>query len=94
MGSFFQPRNLRQYDLRTRYYDEEKERMDELRRRVGEDAAEGEERSERIREAYERKRSRRTKPKNKILSGTRILVYIALVILLVMMISNTKFLLF
>jgi len=94
MGSFFQPRNLRQFNLKTRYYDEEKERMNELKHQVGKDVAEGEERSERIREAFERRRSRRTKPKNKMLSGTRIFVYIALVILLVMMISNTKFLLF
>ena len=94
MGSFFQAPKLRRFDIRTRYYDEEKERAEELKRRVGDDAASEEERIERIREAYERKRSRRTKPKNKTLSGTRIMVYVALIILLVMMISNTRFLLF
>ena len=94
MGSFFQPPKLRQFDIKTRYYDEEKERADELKRRIGEDAAEGEERSERIRDAFERRRARRIKPKNKILTSTRVFVYIALVILLVMIISNTRFLLF
>jgi len=94
MGSFFKPPQLRQFDMKTRYYSEEKERMEELKRRVGQDAAEGEERADRIRESYERRRSRRLKPKNKMLSGTRIFVYVALVILLIMMISNTKFLLF
>ena len=89
MGSFFQPAKLRQYDMKARYYNEEKERVDELKRRIGVDAAEGEERSERIRDAFERRRSIRNKPRNKVLSGTRVLVYVALVILLVMIISNT-----
>ena len=93
MGSFFNPPKLRQFEMKTRYYSEEKERAEELRRRVGKDEAEGEERSERIREAYQRKRSMRKKP-NKLLSGSRILIYALLVLLLVMMISNTRFLLF
>ncbi|MDR0438282.1 MAG: hypothetical protein LBH22_08300 [Bacteroidales bacterium] len=93
MGSFFNPPKLRKYDMKPRYYSEEKERIDELKRRVGEEAAEGEERSERIKEAFERKRSRRRKP-NKLLSGSRVLIYLLLVVLLVMLISNTRFLLF
>ena len=94
MGSFFQPAKLRQFDMKPRYYSEEKERIEELKQRIGQDAAEGEERADRIRDVYERKRARRTKPKNKILSNSRLLVYVALVLLLVMMISNTRFLLF
>ena len=94
MGSFFQPPKLRQFNVKTRYYSEEKERAEELKQRIGQDAAESEERADRIREIYERKRARRTKPKNKILTNTRLLVYVAIVLLLVMMISNTRFLLF
>jgi hypothetical protein len=94
MGIFSQPRKLRQFDVKPRYYSEEKERLDELKRRVGEDVAEEEERAERIHTAFERRRERRIKPKNKMLTGTRLLIYVFLVILLVMMISNTKFLLF
>ncbi|MDR1951234.1 MAG: hypothetical protein LBP96_03280 [Bacteroidales bacterium] len=79
--------------MKTRYYSEDRERIDELKRRVGEDAAEGEERSERIRGAFERRRSMRRKPR-KALSTSRLLIYALLVILLVAMISNTRFLLF
>jgi hypothetical protein len=93
MGSFFNPPKLRQFDMKTRYYSEEKERIDELKRRVGETAAEEDERSERIRDAFERRRSKKKKP-NKLLSTSRVLIYALLVLLLIMMISNTRFLLF
>jgi hypothetical protein len=94
MGSFFQPQKVRQFDMKPRYYSEEKERIDELKRRVGEVEAEEEERSERIRNAFERRRSLRTKTRNKTLSRTRLFVYIAFIILLIVMISNARFLLF
>jgi hypothetical protein len=93
MPSFFNPPKLRQFDMKTRYYSEEKERMEELKRRVGKEAAEEEERSERIRDAYSRRRAMKRKP-NKTLSTSRILIYALLVLLLIMMISNAKFLLF
>jgi len=91
--SFFNPPKPRQFNLKTRYYSEEKERIEELKRRVGKETAEEEERSERIRQAFSQRRTRKTSP-NKLLSGSRLLIYALMVILLVMLISNAKFLLF
>ena len=93
MRSFFNPPKPRQFNMKTRYYSEEKERMEELRRRVGKEVAEEEERSERIRQAFSQRRTRRAKP-NKLLTGSRLLIYVFMVVLLVMLISNARFLLF
>jgi hypothetical protein len=94
MRSFFSPQKIRQFNLKTRYYSEEKERVEELKRRIGEVQASDEVREERIREAYARKRPRRNKPNNKLLHGSKLLIYIFLVLLLVLLISNVKWLLF
>jgi hypothetical protein len=94
MRSFFTPNKPRQFDPKPRYYSEEKERIDELKRRIGENAADEELRSERMREAFARKRMRRVKPNNKLLSGSKILMYVFLVILLIILVNNVRFLLF
>ena len=90
MGSFFRPPKLRQFDMKPRYYNEEKERADELKRRIGQEAAEGEERSDRIRESFERGRTRRANPKNKTLSPARIFVFAILIILFIMIVTGTR----
>lgn len=64
--------------------------MEELKRRVGEDAANEEERSERIREAFERRRTRKANPRNKVLSPTRVFVFAILVVLFIMIITGTR----
>ena len=93
MRSFFTPPKVRQFNLKPCYYSEEKERIEELKRRIGADAAEEEERSDRMRQAFNRRRTRGSKP-NKLLTGSRLLVYALLLVMLVMMLSNARFLLF
>jgi len=90
MGSFFKQPELRQFSMKPRYYNAEKERMEELKRRVGEGAADEEERSERMRESFERRRSRMIKPRNKTLSRTRVYVFAILIILFIMMVTGTR----
>jgi len=90
MGSFFKQPELRQFSMKPRYYSEEKERIEELKRRVGEDAAEEEERTERIRESFERRRLRKATPRNKVLSPTRVFVFAILVILFIMIVTGTR----
>ena len=90
MGSFFKQPELRQFSMKPRYYSEEKERMEELKRRIGEDAVEEEERADRIRESFERRRTRRANPRNKILSPTRVFVFAILIILFIMIVTGTR----
>lgn len=94
MPSFFNLSKPRQFDFKTRYYSEEKERIEELKRRIGEDDASGEERSERIRQAFNRSRPTRNKANNKLLTGSKLLMYAFLVVLLVLLINNARLLVF
>ncbi len=94
MRSFFTIHKPRSFDLKTRYYSEEKERIEELKRRIGADAADEEHREERMREEFQRKRPSRNKANNKLLSGSKILLYAFLVILLIMLISSVRWLLY
>ncbi|MCL2414274.1 MAG: hypothetical protein FWC94_03370 [Bacteroidales bacterium] len=90
MGNFFKQPELRQFSMKPRYYSEEKERMEELKRRVGDDAADEEERTERIRESFERRRTRKANPRNKVLSPTRVFVFAILIILFIMIVTGTR----
>jgi len=90
MGNFFKQPELRQFSMKPRYYSEEKERMEELKRRVGDDVADEEERTERIRESFERRRTRKANPRNKVLSPTRVFVFAILIILFIMIVTGTR----
>ena len=88
--SFFTQNQPRQFQMNPRYYSEEKERIEELKRRIGEEGAEEEQRTERIRDAFDRRRPSRNQPHNKVLSGTRIIIYVLVIIALVLFISNPR----
>jgi len=93
MAGFFQLHKPRQFDYKPLYYSEQKERIDELKRKLGEDAASEEARADRMREAFELRRPNTRKRKG-LLKQSRLLIYILLLAVLIMLITNVSWLVY
>jgi cytoskeletal protein RodZ len=89
----FQKINHRRYSYKPVYYNEEKERIEELKKQIGEEKTESQTREERIRESFAQSRPR-PKEKRGNMKISRLLIYIFLLALLIMIIYNVQFLLF
>jgi cytochrome c-type biogenesis protein CcmH/NrfG len=89
----FQNIKHRRYSYKPVYYDEQKERIEELKRQIGEEETESLTREERIRESFAKNRPR-PKEKRGNMKISRLLIYVFILCLLIMIIYNVKFLLF
>ncbi|GHS88577.1 hypothetical protein FACS1894201_10050 [Bacteroidia bacterium] len=87
----FYTKRPRQFNYKPRYYDAEKERSEELKRLVGEVQASDEERIVRMQQAFARKHPLKKKRKG-LLQGRRFIMYIVLVGLLIIIISQSNWL--
>ncbi|MDR2512099.1 MAG: hypothetical protein LBC89_06585 [Bacteroidales bacterium] len=89
----FQKKTHRRYSYKPVFYDEQKERIAELEAKLGAEEADSEKREERIRMAFRRNRPN-PKEKRGVMKPMRLILYVCLVILLMMMVLNVKWLLF
>lgn len=89
MPNIFQTRKPKSFNYKPRFYSEEKERMDELRRRVEASGDEGAdlERRERMRQELKAQRPNLRSRKG-LLSRTRLLVFLVLLLTLILILSK------